>query len=324
MLNRLNLLFQWLNNNNHESWAAQLSQVLPSRFCVTHHGDFPKWNALVDTLPHIDTTSLSYTNGAIQLSTPVPLTTRQQQELKSKLLGLHPWRKGPFDMFEVEIDCEWRSNLKWDRLEKSIGSLNNKTVLDIGCGNGYYMMRMLEHQPEMIIGIDSTLIYIMQFLALQKYIKADNMFALPIKMEEIPDVNHLFDTIFMMGVLYHRRNPVEDLSKIRHWLKPAGQLVLETLIIDDDSTPLLEPKDRYAQMRNVWMIPNLNTLTSWLKESGYQDIQVTDITVTSLDEQRQTEWMHFQSLKDFLDPDDSSKTVEGYPAPTRAIVIANT
>ncbi|MEY8213807.1 MAG: DUF1698 domain-containing protein, partial [Colwellia sp.] len=30
-----------------------------------------------------------------------------------------------------------------------------------------------------------------------------------------------------------------------------------------------------------------------------------------------------QSLSDFLDPQDKNKTIEGYPAPQRAIFIAN-
>nr|WP_169730591.1 DUF1698 domain-containing protein [Carnimonas nigrificans] len=40
------------------------------------------------------------------------------------------------------------------------------------------------------------------------------------------------------------------------------------------------------------------------------------------DEQRSTEWMTFQSLKDFLDPEDQHKTIEGYPAPRRALLVA--
>jgi len=33
--------------------------------------------------------------------------------------------------------------------------------------------------------------------------------------------------------------------------------------------------------------------------------------------------MGFNSLKDFLDPNDPKKTVEGHPAPLRATIIAN-
>jgi tRNA (mo5U34)-methyltransferase len=50
---------------------------------------------------------------------------------------------------------------------------------------------------------------------------------------------------------------------------------------------------------------------------------VVDVNVTSTQEQRSTEWMSFHSLENFLDPDDHSKTIEGYPAPRRAIITAN-
>ena len=46
------------------------------------------------------------------------------------------------------------------------------------------------------------------------------------------------------------------------------------------------------------------------------------VHVTSTDEQRRTDWMINESLSDYLDPDDPALTVEGYPAPKRAVLIA--
>jgi tRNA (mo5U34)-methyltransferase len=45
------------------------------------------------------------------------------------------------------------------------------------------------------------------------------------------------------------------------------------------------------------------------------------VTDTTVHEQRSTEWMPFESLAEALDPDDPSRTIEGLPAPMRAIVI---
>ncbi len=50
--------------------------------------------------------------------------------------------------------------------------------------------------------------------------------------------------------------------------------------------------------------------------------RIADVCVTTTEEQRRTEWMVTESLADFLDPNDRSKTVEGYPAPQRAVLIA--
>ncbi|OXE29836.1 hypothetical protein CA163_26525, partial [Vibrio parahaemolyticus] len=49
---------------------------------------------------------------------------------------------------------------------------------------------------------------------------------------------------------------------------------------------------------------------------------IVDENVTSVDEQRTTDWMTHNSLPDYLDPNDPSKTVEGYPAPRRAVLVA--
>jgi tRNA (mo5U34)-methyltransferase len=98
---------------------------------------------------------------------------------------------------------------------------------------------------------------------------------------------------------------------------------LETLIIDGCLGEALVPEGRYANMRNVWFIPSCQTLMSWMKRCGFENIRLVDVTVTSTEEQRSTDWMTFNSLKDFLGPDNPALTIEGLPAPKRAIVIAN-
>ena len=75
-------------------------------------------------------------------------------------------------------------------------------------------------------------------------------------------------------------------------------------------------------MGNVWFLPGCDTLLGWLRKLGLVDCRLVDVSTTSTDEQRSTEWMRFQSLADFLDPADSTRTIEGYPAPMRAIVTA--
>jgi len=101
-----------------------------------------------------------------------------------------------------------------------------------------------------------------------------------------------------------------------------GELVLETLVVDGDENTVLVPGDRYAQMRNVYFIPSAPALKQWLEKCGFVDVKIVDMNITSTDEQRRTEWMTTESLADFLDPADASKTVEGYPAPLRAVLIA--
>ena len=102
----------------------------------------------------------------------------------------------------------------------------------------------------------------------------------------------------------------------------GGELVLETLVVEGDENTALVPEDRYAQMRNVWFLPSVPALERWLRRAGFVDVRCVDVSTTSVDEQRSTDWMRYQSLPDFLDPQDHGRTVEGLPAPMRAVLLA--
>jgi tRNA (mo5U34)-methyltransferase len=237
-------------------------------------------------------------------------------------MGLHPWRKGPFDLFGVHIDTEWRSDWKWDRLGSGIDSLQSRRVLDVGCGSGYHCWRMAGDGAREVIGIDPTPLFVVQFWALQKYLQQTNVWLLPAGIEQMPDKLNAFDTAFSMGVLYHRRSPMDHLRELRDCLRPGGQLVLETLVIDGKLGDTLVPEGRYARMGNVWFLPSCDTLASWLKKTGFVEPRLVDVGLTSIEEQRSTDWMTFHSLANFLDPQDSSKSIEGHPAPRRAVFTA--
>ena len=125
-----------------------------------------------------------------------------------------------------------------------------------------------------------------------------------------------------MGVFYHRRSPIDHLLELRHKLRSGGELVLETLVIEGGVNDVLVPDDRYAMMRNVWFLPSSEALMLWAKRAGFKHIRIVDESITTLEEQRATEWMSFHSLENFLDPEDHTKTIEGHPAPRRAVLIA--
>jgi len=242
--------------------------------------------------------------------------------LANDLRRLMPWRKGPISIFDISIDTEWRSDWKWRRLQEHIQPLDGRFVLDVGCGNGYFGWRMIGAGARLVLGLDPFLLYVVQHQACHHFLPQLNSFVLPLGVEALPAESAAFDTGFSMGVLYHRRSPFDHLYTLLEALRPGGELVLETLVIDGRDGEVLVPRGRYARMRNVWFIPSLATLHSWLQRTGFSDVRLIDVTPTTPAEQRTTPWMHFQSLPDFLDPVDPARTIEGYPAPQRAIFLA--
>jgi len=301
-------------------WQQALPQQIDEGLDESRYGDLPRWRAVLQQLPPWPVTAVDLNSAAVTISGQQPET--QLANFRELLKGLHPWRKGPFQFFEAKIDTEWRSDWKWDRLREQISPLSGRTVLDIGCGSGYHCWRMRGAGAELVVGIDPTPLFVCQFFAAQYYINDPRVTVLPLGIEQLPDKLHFFDTVFSMGVLYHRRSPFDHLIELRETLRPGGELVLETLVVDGDNTTVLVPEGRYAKMGNVWFLPSCKMLSSWLKKAGFADIKLVDLTTTTTAEQRSTEWMTFHSLQQFLDPADHSKTIEGYSAPQRAVFTA--
>lgn len=313
-------LIQRLAAEEVDVLARHLPGQLETGLDVARYGDIPRWQRALDSLPDIKVNCVDL--DAARVSVEAECSDAERTQLRDALMGLHPWRKGPFEIAGVHIDTEWRSDFKWDRLKNAIEPLSGRRVLDVGCGSGYHCWRMAGVGAALVLGIDPTPLFIMQYWALQKYLRNPDVWVVPMRMEDMPVKLQAFDTVFSMGILYHRRSPFDHLQELKDALSPGGQLVLETLVIEGEKGQVLVPQGRYSKMGNVWFIPSVPELCHWLHKLKFNDIRVVDTSVTTVQEQRATDWMTFQSLVDFLDPQDMTKTVEGYPAPRRAVVVA--
>ncbi len=314
------VLFDDLAGIGLATWRDELSVILHQKFSDSAHGDLEDWQAVLSGLPEIEQSPADLNAEAVTIP---GVEDASLSGLRESLLRLKPWRKGPFDVCGVTIDSEWRSNLKWDRIKDSIVSLEGRTVLDVGCGNGYYALRMRGMGAGLVIGIDPTLLYVIQFLAICHFMRTEPVHVLPLRLHELPGSSAAFDTAFSMGVLYHQRSPDEHLAQLKSALRPGGELVLETLILPGAEAIAQTPENRYARMRNVWFLPTLPMLESWLAAAGFENVRLIDVTETTTEEQRTTEWMPFESLAEALHPSDSTRTIEGWPAPRRAALTCN-
>ncbi|WP_387690480.1 tRNA 5-methoxyuridine(34)/uridine 5-oxyacetic acid(34) synthase CmoB [Photorhabdus sp. RM71S] len=313
--------YQLIAKNNLQHWLNCLPAQLQEWQKAALHGNFKPWVKTLENLPEISPTQLDLKNGVIAERDP-PLSEGEKICLTNILRVFMPWRKGPFSLYSVNIDTEWRSDWKWDRVLPHISPLTGRTILDVGCGSGYHLWRMVGEGAELAVGIDPTQLFLCQFEAVRKLLGNDQRaHLLPLGIEQLPALA-AFDTVFSMGVLYHRRSPLDHLWQLKNQLVSEGELVLESLVVEGDKYTCLIPGERYAQMRNVYFIPSAKMLKIWLEKCGFVDIKIVDQAVTTTEEQHRTDWMKTESLSDFLDPADSRKTIEGYPAPLRAVLIA--
>ncbi len=304
-----------------KKYHPALRSALAVHYDNQAHGKTREWDAILTATPEVVAEDFAFDAGCIKIALPSSHTI-DSSLFRTQLRNFMPWRKGPWNLLGVAIDTEWRSDWKWKRLQPHITALAGRRVLDIGTGNGYFLYRMLGDGAEMAIGIEPTRIFLYQFELVQKLLPANNAHLLPLRGEHLPEFG-FFDTVFSLGVLYHRRSPVDHITELSGFVRDGGEIVLETLVIPGDNKTILVPRDRYAKMANVWFLPSTGALEVLLHRAGLVNIRTVDVNQTSPGEQRTTDWMAFESLVNFLDPDNHALTSEGYPAPRRAIIIAN-
>ena len=321
MINYTDLL-AYLPESPLQSWSETLPQQIADGLCEKRYGDLPIWKNALAQLPAINSSNNNFLD-KVEIGAATDCDDETRAQLRKTLEALIPWRKGPYWVHGIHIDTEWRSDWKWDRVIPHLAPLKNRLILDVGCGNGYHCWRMLGEGAQRVIGIDPSPRFVVQFHMIKQLAgKNYPIDVLPVGIEELPAKLQAFDTVFSMGVFYHRKSPMDHLRELKEALRPGGQLVLETLVIEGVLGDVLVPEGRYAMMNNVWFLPSCETMLSWLRKMGFNNPRVVDVCTTSTEEQRSTHWMKFHSLPEFLHPENSTLTAEGHPAPIRAVFVA--
>ena len=160
-------LYDQIRNTDLHPWIEEIAQGIRANLCYSSNGHLPRWIQSLEALPQVTPSCLRLDQDAVTIGSPGDLQGDQPQALANALMSLHPWRKGPWNFFGLELDAEWRSNLKWDRLKQAMSPLRDRLVLDIGSGNGYYSYRMAGEQAQLALGIDPYLLYVVQSLVAQ-------------------------------------------------------------------------------------------------------------------------------------------------------------
>ncbi len=292
----------------HEEWLAK-----PKKGIV-------RFRKLYESVKHLRARYVDVSGNVVRFGREDELGTQDRQKVYEVLRSFMPWRKGPFKIFGIGIDAEWRSERKWNRVLPILPDLRGKVVADIGCNNGYYMFRMAHYKPRIVVGFEPYLQHYFAFKTLNSLAGFDNLFIELLGVEDVGLYQGSFDVVFLMGILYHRISPIEALRDVRAAMKPGGMLIVESQGIPGDEPVALFPEERYAKVPGTYFVPTGACLRNWLLRAGFSKVEIFDSHPMSNQEQRRTPWMDFESYADFIDPDDPARTVEGYPAPIRVFL----
>lgn len=283
---------------------------------------FLRYRIPLESIRHLHADRTDFTGDVVRIGSPDEISDNDRSLLQSVLKGFMPWRKGPFSVFGIEVDAEWQSYRKWNRIIPELPDLRNKIIADVGCNNGYYMFRMAAHQPKLVLGFDPLVHHYFTFKTLNSLAGLPNLAMDLLGVEHLNLFPECFDVIFLLGIIYHRPSPIDCLRDILTALKPGGTLVLESQAIPGDGHIALFPDQTYAKVPGTWFVPTGNCLHNWLSRCGFENISLFCSHPMSSDEQRRTEWMTFESYEDFIDKNQPDRTIEGYPAPWRVFLKA--
>lgn len=283
---------------------------------------FLRYRSLLHQVEHLRASSCDFSTDSVRIGVAEDLTLQEQQTVQQVLRGFMPWRKGPFSVFGVAIDAEWRSERKWNRIVPELPDMTGKIIADIGCNNGYYMFRMAHHQPAYVLGFEPSIQHYYTFNTLNTF-AAQNMLRV-----ELLGIEHLqlfpesFDVIFCLGILYHRPSPLDALRDLHRALKPGATVFIESQAIPGDDPVALFPQTTYAKVPGTWFVPTASCLANWLTRTGFNSVRLFCNHAMGSGEQRQTPWMPFESYEDFIDKNNPALTIEGYSAPHRVFFKA--
>jgi len=164
-------LFPLMQDTPLQKWSESLAQQL-EQILADGHGDLERWQSSLQKLPQIQSSKINFNADNLQIITQEPVDL---QQLEVTLKEFQPWRKGPYQINDCLIDTEWHSDWKWNRIKDHLSPLKNRYVLDIGCGNGYHCWRMYGAGARLVIGIDPSRLFLMQFMAIKHFVDTQSI-----------------------------------------------------------------------------------------------------------------------------------------------------
>ncbi|MDE0002015.1 MAG: DUF1698 domain-containing protein [Rhodospirillaceae bacterium] len=162
---------------------------------------------------------------------------------------------------------------RWVDLVDAIPSdLSGQRVLDIGCADGFYSIEFAKRNALEVVAVDPWRKHIDRIEWLREHLDLPNITPVVGSLEQIrvDDIGE-FDVVFMLGLLYHLKDPLTGLEAVS---KLSNVLWLESITVFDEENPYLYLKPPAKGVHHVskW-IPTTRCVRDMLQMVGFASVE---------------------------------------------------
>ena len=144
---------------------------------------------------------------------------------------------------------------------------NGMTMLDIGCGGGATLKRLLKRSPDSkVYGIDISAESVAKAKKVNKRHLGSQVFVEQGSADSLPWEDQKFDVVTAVETVYFWPNLPKCFQEVKRVLKPGGQFAIMLEVIEGDSvwTNVVEGMTVYPPEQ----------LKSMLERAGFSDVEV--------------------------------------------------
>jgi SAM-dependent methyltransferase len=210
----------------------------------------------------IDNLSLFYTQLSQRMSLPEQsLSTAVQRKNVDVFDRDAEINKGYYYTTSVRLSCRLATQRSTDAI-LATASLRNRSVVDVGCGDGFYTIRFWDRaQPKSIVGLDPAGHAIA--------VANTNKETRPVQFlvgdaHQLPFPNNSFDVALVQSILHHDDNPKDV---IREAFRVAPEIVIHEPNGNNLGLKVIEKLSRYHREHNEKSYSS-GQLRQWIEESG--------------------------------------------------------
>ncbi|EDY82838.1 Methyltransferase domain family [Verrucomicrobiia bacterium DG1235] len=153
-------------------------------------------------------------------------------------------------------------------------------IVDLGAGEGL-ISQLLARRAEHVYCVDSSTRMVEVGTELAKTNKLDNLEYILGDIEKTPLQNESVHLALLSQALHHALHPERAIAEAFRLLKPGGRLV----IIDLKEHTFEKARELYA---DHWLGFAENKLHSWMKDAGFESVEVTAVAKESKEPQFET------------------------------------